>query len=353
MSATLKKLEQESESDSSDFEGPSENDRWKHLSAKSVKNFKLCHKSERQVIFPKWRELYLKSVWNNVKDFMKSKGIKAEMDLIQGTISVATTRQTDDPWSIQSAHQYINALARGVTYDKAKLLFDDGMTMANVTTAKYCANKERYVKRKQRLLGQDGNTKKALELLTKTHIVIEGKTVIIIGPHKGVREAERAVIDTMENKHPVYIIKHMMMKKQLLEKPELKDESWDRFLPQINKSSQQQLKKRKKKAEWKNKSEKSLFPPEPKPSKKDLEIESGAFFLKEPEKKNQKRAEKRKLQEENSKKKQAKKFKSLVPPSEDKPKKKKKKVKNEEEGESSTDLMKKLVAKKKSKKNAD
>jgi len=335
--------EQSDSGEDSDFEGPTNESRWTHLSAKSVKNFRLQCRSERQVLFPKWRENYLKSVWNNVKDYMKSKGLRAEMDLIQGTVSVATTRQTDDVWAIQSAHQYITAISRGVDFEKAKQLFDDGITMAVVATAKYCANKERYVKRKNRLLGKDGNTKKALELLTKTHIVIEGKTVVVLGPHKGVQEAEKAVIATMENNHPVYIIKHMMMKKQLLEKPELQgpEESWDRFLPKINKSSQQtKLKPKKKKAEWKNKKEKSLFPPEPTPSKKDLEIESGEYFLKEKEKKMKKRAEKRKLQEEKSKKNQDKKYKSLVPPSEKKKKKVKKVV--EEDG---NQLMKKLVAK--------
>ena len=40
------------------------------------------------------------------------------MDLIQGTVSVATTRQTDDVWAIQSAHQYITAISRGVDFEK-------------------------------------------------------------------------------------------------------------------------------------------------------------------------------------------------------------------------------------------
>ena len=46
------------------------------------------------------------------------KGLRAEMDLIQGTVSVATTRQTDDVWAIQSAHQYITAISRGVDFEK-------------------------------------------------------------------------------------------------------------------------------------------------------------------------------------------------------------------------------------------
>ena len=39
------------------------------------------------------------------------------MDLIQGTLSVATTRLTDDVWAIQSAHQYSTAISRGFDYE--------------------------------------------------------------------------------------------------------------------------------------------------------------------------------------------------------------------------------------------
>ena len=45
------------------------------------------------------------------------KGLRAEMDLIQGTIKVVTTSQTDDVWAIQSAHQYSTAMSRGVDYE--------------------------------------------------------------------------------------------------------------------------------------------------------------------------------------------------------------------------------------------
>ena len=60
--------------------------------------------------------------------------------------------------------------------------------MCHLGIDKFCKNKELYIKRKQRLLGQDGQTKKALEILTNTHIVIEGKSVVIIGPYEGVQK---------------------------------------------------------------------------------------------------------------------------------------------------------------------
>lgn len=75
----------------------------------------------------------------------------------------------------------------------------------------------------------------------------------------------------------------------LLQDPALKNESWDRFLPKFKKKN---IKKRKVPKKEK-KEEKSPFPPAPTPSKIDMQLESGEYFLNEHQRKQKKLEEKK------------------------------------------------------------
>ena len=106
----------------------------------------------------------------------------------------------------------------------------------------------------------------------------------MMGPYKGLKEVRRIVLDCMKNIHPIYHIKELMIKRELAKDPQLANESWDRFLPKFKKHNVKSKKPSAPDVKAAAKKVYTPFPPPQQPSKMDLQLESGEYFLKAHEK---------------------------------------------------------------------
>ncbi|RDW90822.1 KRR1 small subunit processome component [Aspergillus mulundensis] len=335
-------------------------DKWKIDEFKPEDNAagSFAEESSFATLFPKYREVYLKEAWPVVTRALEKHGIACTLDLVEGSMTVKTTRKTFDPAAILKARDLVKLLSRSVPVQQALKILEDGVACDVIKIRNQVRNKERFVKRRQRILGPQGSTLKALELLTGTYILVQGNTVAAMGPYKGLKEVRRIVDDCMANIHPIYHIKELMIKRELAKDPTLAAESWDRFLPNFKKRT---LSKRRMPFKVTDKTKKvyTPFPPAPEKSKVDLQIESGEYFLsKEAKDRAQKEEvmEKQRLKREEKMKEREKAF--VAPEDleeaerakkEKKEKKKKRKREAEAEAEADVDASEKKEKKKKKK----
>ncbi|KAI6046471.1 hypothetical protein EDC04DRAFT_2557885 [Pisolithus marmoratus] len=295
-------------------------------------------------LFPKYREKYLREVWSAVTRALDAHGIACTLDLIHGSMSVRTTRKTYDPYILMKARDMLKLLARGVAVTQAVKILQDDMACDIIKIGGLVRNKERFVKRRQRIIGPDGSTLKAIELLTNCYVLVQGSTVSVMGPYKSLKEVRRIVLDCMWNIHPIYRIKagmhlmrrELMIKRELAKDPKLANESWDRFLPKFRKrhlkTSEKTARKNEKvaaqeearkvvglepelpKKEKPTKKVYTPFPPPQQPRKVDLQLESGEYFLKRHEKQAKELQERKKKQAEATAKRQAERAEAFVAP---------------------------------------
>jgi ribosomal RNA assembly protein len=74
----------------------------------------LLEESSFACLFPKYREKYLRESWPAITRALKEVGIGCELNVVEGSMTVRTTRKTWDPYIIVKARDLIKLLSRSV-----------------------------------------------------------------------------------------------------------------------------------------------------------------------------------------------------------------------------------------------
>ena len=239
-------------------------------------------------LFPTYLENYIVDQWENIEAILKKHCLKGNLDCVEGSMKVSTTRKTWDPYAIINGRDFIKLIARNIPVEQAEKIFEEGMYCDIIPIGIDTHNTRRFIKRRDRLIGNEGQTLKALEILTECYILVQGKTISVMGSVRGCQDVRKITEDCMKNIHPIYGLKRLLIRRELMKREDMKNEDWSRFLPvykksNVNKEKAKEFKKKRKQQakKWveKQKLDKSIFPPAPTKRKEDIAMETGKVLV--------------------------------------------------------------------------
>nr|VDD18635.1 unnamed protein product [Brassica oleracea] len=268
-------------------------------------------------LFPQYREKYLQDSWPRIESALKQYGVACKLNLVEGSMTVSTTRKTRDPYIVVKARDLIKLLSRSVPAPQAIKILEDEVQCDIIKIGNLVRNKARFVKRRQRLLGPNSSTLKAMEILLDCYILVQGSTVAAMGSFKGLKQVRRVVEECLRNEiHPVYQIKNLMMRKELAKDPALATESWARFLPTFRKMFSKSSPKARRRRHIHNSLLNRRLARQENLLLVDKQLESGEYFMNDQKKADKKWQEKQEKQSEKSAEKKRMRDASFLPPEE-------------------------------------
>jgi len=174
---------------------------------------------------PKERVGVLVGPDGRVKTYIEEKlGVELQIDSEQGDVTILLDAKAGDPSLVFRAKDIVTAIGRGFAPEQAfRLVRDEDAVLDIIDLRTIFGRSESDIKRvKGRIIGMNGKTRRTIEELTSTEVVVYGHTVGIIGTFDQANAARGAVqmlIDGSQH-HTVYRFlanKRRELKKQMLE----------------------------------------------------------------------------------------------------------------------------------------
>jgi len=130
------------------------------------------------------------------KDIEKKLGVKINLDSKTGDCEVLPKLEEPNykPLNVYTAQKVINAINRGFNPIKAVKLIEENYDLEVFNLFLILGKSEKRIKRvKGRIIGRNGEMRKALEKFTECYVSVYGKTVSVIADYENLQIARKAI----------------------------------------------------------------------------------------------------------------------------------------------------------------
>ncbi len=146
--------------------------------------------------------------------------VELNIDSHTGDVTVSLRENQNDPSLLFKARDYILAVGRGFSPERAhKLLQDEENTLLVIDLREIFGRSPSDIQRvKGRIIGKEGKTRKIIEEMTETLISVYGHTVSIIGGVEQIDVARHAIQMLIKGSQHVTVYRYLNRKRQEIKK---------------------------------------------------------------------------------------------------------------------------------------
>jgi len=130
------------------------------------------------------------------KEIEQKLGVKINLDSKSGNCEVLSSPEDPNymPLNIFTAQKIVNAINRGFNPVKAMKLLEDNYDLEIFNLMQIVGKSDKHIKRvKGRIIGRNGEMRKAIERYAESFISVYGKTASIIADYENLQIARKAV----------------------------------------------------------------------------------------------------------------------------------------------------------------
>ncbi len=153
--------------------------------------------------------------------------VMLEIDSQSGDVAISLSKDVQDPSLLFKAKDYVLAVGRGFSPDRAnKLLQDEENMLTLIDLREIFGRSDSDIQRvKGRIIGTEGKTRKIIEEMSEALISVYGHTISIIGGVEQSEIAREAVNMFIKGSQHATVYKYLQRKRQELKKRRL--ELWE------------------------------------------------------------------------------------------------------------------------------